>query len=272
VNPARLEWYWHRLRAMSPGEMFRHARRRWRVLVDERRRWDWASISIGRGGTFPWCQTRDRRRRGCGRSWRRTRRRSGTGVGGRLGIWTCGWISRRGGTVIIWQGKDLATDLPASRLEYRHLTGGADIKLIWELSRWTQLTRLAMAAHVLEDRGAAECCEQWLWDWLEHNPPYRGWNWTSALEGGMRLVQLTWMDGLLAGRFEVGVGEEAWGALLARLLPMHVRFVWRQRSFGSSANNHLLGELAGLIVATVRWPRLAQWGAPLGTLKKLTRA
>jgi hypothetical protein len=85
----------------------------------------------------------------------------------------------------------------------------------------------------------------------------------------MRLVQLTWMDGLLAGRFEVGVGEEAWGALLARLLPMHVRFVWRQRSFGSSANNHLLGELAGLIVATVRWPRLAQWGASLGTLKKL---
>jgi hypothetical protein len=164
-------------------------------------------------------------------------------------------------------GRDLATTLPASRLEYRELPGGADIKLIWELSRWTALTRLAMAAHVLEDRLIAERCGQWLWDWHEHNPPGRGWNWTSALEAGLRLVQLTWMDALLAGCFEPGVGEEAWGALMNRLLPAHARYVWRHQSFGSSANNHLLGELAGLIVATVRWPRLARWGAPVETLK-----
>jgi hypothetical protein len=269
VNAARLEWYWHRLRAMSPGEMFRHARRRWRVLVDERRRWDWAAISIGRGGTFPAVPDAGSAPAGL----REVLAQDAEAI--RNGRWRAfGHLDLRVDQPPRWHcdylaGKDLATDLPASRLEYRQLSGGADIKLIWELSRWTQLTRLAMAAHVLEDRGAAECCEQWLWDWLEHNPPYRGWNWTSALEGGMRLVQLTWMDGLLAGRFEVGVGEEAWGALLARLLPMHVRFVWRQRSFGSSANNHLLGELAGLIVATVRWPRLAQWGASLGTLKGL---
>jgi len=31
----------------------------------------------------------------------------------------------------------------------------------------------------------------------ETNPPYRGWNWTSALESGMRLVQFTWIDALL---------------------------------------------------------------------------
>ena len=131
---------------------------------------------------------------------------------------------------------------------------------------------MAMAAHVLEDRVVAERCEQWLWDWLEHNPPGRGWNWTSALEAGLRLVQLTWMDALLAGRFEPGVGEEAWSALMSRLLPAHAHYVWRHQSFGSSANNHLLGELAGLIVATVRWPRLAQWGAPIEILKgKLER-
>src|SRR5206468_1076106 len=39
------------------------------------------------------------------------------------------------------------------------------------------------------------------------------------------------------------------------------------QSFGSSANNHLLGELAGCIVATVRWPELAQYGAPLAELQ-----
>jgi hypothetical protein len=166
-------------------------------------------------------------------------------------------------------GKDLATTLPASRLDHRELPGGADVKLIWELSRWTHLTRLAMAAHVVGDQTAAARCEQWLWDWLDRNPPHRGWNWTSALEAGIRLVQLAWMDALLAGRFEAGLGQEAWDALLARLLPAHVHFVWRHRSFGSSANNHLLGELAGLIVATVRWPRLTRWGASVGELKQL---
>ena len=32
---------------------------------------------------------------------------------------------------------------------------------------------------------------------MTHNPPYRGWNWTSALEAGIRLIQFTWIDALL---------------------------------------------------------------------------
>ena len=49
-------------------------------------------------------------------------------------------------------------------------------------------------------------------------------------------------------------------------MPAHVWSAWRHRSFGSSANNHLLGELAGCIVATARWPGLAGCGAALKTL------
>ncbi|MCL4180088.1 MAG: heparinase II/III family protein [Verrucomicrobia bacterium] len=265
----RLRWYWHRLRAMSLGEVFQHGRRRWRVLVDERRHWDWGIVSLGRGGTFPRLAGVESAPAGLREILARDAEEIRKGhwrAFGHLKLkvevpprWHCDYLA----------GQDLATGLCSSRLEYRKLPGGADIKLIWELSRWTQLTRLAMAAYVLEDRAAAGRCEQCLWDWLEHNPPHRGWNWTSALEGGIRLVQLAWMDALLAGRLEAGLGEEAWGALMARLLPAHVHYVWRHRSFGSSANNHLLGELAGLMVATVRWPRLARWGASLETLKAL---
>ena len=169
----RLQWYWHRLRAMSLGEVLRHGRRRWRVLVDERRRWDWGNVSIGRGGSFPrlaspklapvglreiLAQDAEEIRKGHWRAF------------GHLKLkvevpprWHCDYLA----------GQDLATGLPSSRLEYRRLPGGADIKLIWELSRWTQLTRLAMAAYVLEDRVAAERCEQCLWDWLDHNPPHQ---------------------------------------------------------------------------------------------------
>jgi hypothetical protein len=254
---------------MNPGEVIRHGRRRWRELVDERRRWDLGLVSIGRGVTFPRLAGASAAPAGLREILAQDAKDILEGrweAFGHLRLkvdlpprWHCDYLA----------GKDLATDLPASRLDHRELPGGADIKLIWELSRWRQLTRLAMAAHVLEDRTAAERCEQWLWNWLDHNPPQRGWNWTSALEAGMRLVQLAWIDALLAGRFEEGLGEEAWGALMARLLPAHAHYVWRHRSFGSSANNHLLGELAGLIVATVRWPRLARWGAPIGTLKGL---
>src|SRR6185369_116565 len=215
-------------------------------------------------------------------------------------------------------GKNLATTESAFRLNYRELPAGADIKLIWELSRWYELVRLAMAAYVLGDERAARKCVEWLEDWVKNNPPYRGWNWTSGLEVGMRLVQFTWIDSLLSGfgKSEVGSpsprpsppgegelvpapgeierpcfssaangklpllggegrGEGGRGSELSErldrlryeILPPHVWFAWRYRSFGSSANNHLLGELAGLILATARWPALAHWCASLEELQ-----
>ena len=97
-------------------------------------------------------------------------------------------------------GVDLETERPAFGLNYRSLTGGADIKMIWELSRWYQLARLAQSFWVLHDEAAARKCLEWLGDWVRRNPPYRGWNWTSALESGLRLVQFTWIDALLAPR------------------------------------------------------------------------
>jgi hypothetical protein len=57
--------------------------------------------------------------------------------------------------------------------------------------------------------------------------------------------------------------------LRREILPAHVWFVWRYRSFGSSANNHLIGELAGLILAVARWPELSRWATPLDELHKL---
>jgi hypothetical protein len=58
-------------------------------------------------------------------------------------------------------------------------------------------------------------------------------------------------------------------ALREQILTPHARFAWRHKSFGSSANNHLIGELAGLIVAQARWPELRRWAAPLETLQFL---
>ena len=85
-------------------------------------------------------------------------------------------------------GIDLATRQSALKLHHR-LEGKADIKLIWEPSRWYSLVRLAQGAFVLGDQGAATQCLAWLSHWCQQNPPYYGWNWTSALETGLRLIQ-----------------------------------------------------------------------------------
>jgi len=83
-------------------------------------------------------------------------------------------------------------------------------------------------------------------------------NWTSALESGIRLIHFTQIDSVLGGL----------GELRDKVLPAHVWFTWKERSFGSSANNHLLGELAGLITACARWPQLASLCAPVDYLQR----
>jgi hypothetical protein len=88
-------------------------------------------------------------------------------------------------------GKDFQTIAASFKLDHRKQPAGADIKVIWEPNRWYQLVRLAQAAYVLEDQEAGRTCVRWLTDWLKHNRPYRGLNWTSALETGMRLVQFS---------------------------------------------------------------------------------
>ena len=161
-------------------------------------------------------------------------------------------------------GIDVTTTHPARRLNHRELPRGADIKLIWELSRWNQLVRLAQAAYVLNDEQAGRKCVAWLRHWTEHNPPFRGWNWTSALETGLRLIQFCWIDAMLCRSAAFASDLEQ---LRNVILPAHAQFTWHCRTFGSSANNHLLGELAGLITAIVRWPSLQKCAAGLDRLQ-----
>ncbi len=284
---SKLGWYWHRLRAMSAGEMALHARKKLRQAADAKRT-SWPSVDLVCSGAFP----RLPKPEDAPEKLRHALKRDVENI--LAGRWRFfGHLEVQVDDPPKWQcdylvGRDMETSGSAFNLNYRTLPEGVDSKLIWEPSRWYQLVRLAMAAYVLGDRRAGEKCIEWLEDWVEHNPPYRGWNWTSALEVGMRLIQFAWIDALLLGSSR---GDEAQNStkqvkgdqsrltsaatmerrleLLRRaILPPHVWYAWRHKSFGSSANNHLLGELAGCIVATVRWPGLAACGASLEELQR----
>src|SRR5687767_4680002 len=161
---------------------------------------------------------------------------------------------------------DFATSQVAFKVNHRAHPHGADIKVIWEPSRWFQLVRLALAAWLNHDKPAQDKCIEWLHDWCRTNPPFTGVNWTSGLEVGIRLINYTWIDAFLTA---AGVSQKTLHELRTQILPPHVHYCWRYKSFGSSANNHLIGELAGLIVALARWPVLAQLSAPLPQIAKL---
>jgi hypothetical protein len=237
---------------MTPAEVALHGRKKLRQFSDARRGWNSTTLHLDPSGVFPKSPPRDA-------APVRLRDALTRDVESSLaGRWQAfGHLELVVDDPPKWQrdylaGRDFATDRSAFRLDHRTLPEGADIKLIWELSRWHQLVRLAMAGYVLQDEPARRKCIEWLEDWVAENPPYRGWNWTSGLEAGIRLVQFTWIDALLSAGTEPRLTR-----LRAALLPPHVSYAWRHCSFGSSANNHLLGELAGCILATVRWPVLA---------------
>ena len=284
---AKLPWYWHRLRAMSPGEVSLHVRKKWRQAADAKRT-AWPELNLASSGVFPKLPKPE----DAPPVLREALKRDTENI--LAGRWKFfGHLELQVDAPPKWQydylvRRDVETTASGFKLDYRALGDGVDSKVIWEPNRWHPLVRLAMAACVLGDRRAGEKCVEWLEDWVKHNPPYRGWNWTSALEVGMRLVQFTWMDALLSrssrgdeAQTSIRVSNTSDQSLLTsaatmekrlerlrqQILPPHVWYAWRHKSFGSSANNHLIGELAGLILATVRWPALAQCGASLDGLQ-----
>jgi hypothetical protein len=277
-------WYWHRLRAMGPGEVAQHVRKKIRQAADSKRT-SWPEVNLDCSEAFPKLPKPE----DAPVVLREALKRDAENI--LAGRWKFfGHLELQVDDPPKWQydylvRRDVETTTSGFKLDYRTLGDGVDSKVIWEPSRWHQLVRLAMAAYVLGDRRAEEKCVDWLEDWVKHNPPYRGWNWTSALEVGMRLVQFTWIDALLVGSrqgHEAPISrceaktfdqsppmEKRLDGLRRAILPPHVWYAWRHKSFGSSANNHLLGELAGCIVATVRWPGLVVCGASVELLQRL---
>src|SRR5688572_2824725 len=255
-----LLWHWQRLRAMEPSEPFLRIRKKFREIQDSGGPPAWPSLDLSARGSFPKLPdpqaAPETLRHDLAAHVSRILQRRWLAFG-RLPLqvddppcWQKDYLA----------GKDLQTTESAFNLNYRKIEG-ADSKLIWELSRWFELVRLGQAAYVLQDSQAAEKCRAWLRDWVVNNPPFRGWNWVSALESGMRLIQFAWLDALLDLR-----------EFRKDIVPAHFWHAWRHRSFGSSANNHLLGELAGVVVALVRWPGLGAIGPSLELAQKLWEA
>lgn len=141
-----------------------------------------------------------------------------------------------------------------------------NIKYLWEPNRHLELVTLAQAFRLSGDERYLHDVRAYLDSWFHQCPYLLGPNWTSGLELAIRLINwsIAWQfvgaerSALFAGKD----GERFLNRWLASIY-QHVHFVRTHYSRYSSANNHLIGEAAGVFIATCTWPfwtDFEKWG------------
>jgi hypothetical protein len=158
-------------------------------------------------------------------------------------------------------GRRSAPDRHAFRINQRSEEQVGNVKQVWEISRLQHLTLLATAFFLTSDESYALRVAEQLRSWLRENPFLSGVHWTSGIEVGLRLISLAWIRRLLndwpgvAGLFEQD-------DLAVQQIRWHQQYLAGFRSRGSSANNHVIAEAAGQLVASCAFgwfPESERW-------------
>jgi hypothetical protein len=134
------------------------------------------------------------------------------------------------------------------------------IKHLWELNRHTCVTTAAQAYRLTGDFAHLASLRRHVESWIVQCPTGYGPNWHSALEVALRLIHwaMAWhLLNINHTRVTTGpqneVFDQAFLSLWEQSARDHLSFINKNLSIGSSANNHLTGELAGIFVATITW-------------------
>ena len=135
---------------------------------------------------------------------------------------------------------------------------GADVRLLWEPSRFGWVFPLARAYRWTGEAAYAEACWRLIDDWRRANPPNRGIHWASAQEAALRILALAFAERAFfpawsrqPERLQV-VAQLV--AFLAARIPPTLAYARAQ------GNNHLLSEAAGLHTAGLLFPELRDSG------------
>ncbi|MHC4351646.1 MAG: heparinase II/III family protein [Planctomycetota bacterium] len=159
-------------------------------------------------------------------------------------------VDKHLGDPIVWnRDHKLNKDTPMTYcafLDYRDVEESGDCKFVWEPNRNQQLVVLGRAYRASGDTRFADAVAEQLDSWIEQNPFGVGMNWRSGLELAIRLINWVWALDLVD---ESGAVDDG---LRHRALASVSRHIWeidRKYSRGSSVNNHLIGEAAGVFVA-----------------------
>jgi Heparinase II/III-like protein/Heparinase II/III N-terminus len=260
-----LSWYLRRLRGMSPAEIGWRLRSTLRDVVDRPR------LALGLYPAFPpapstnggaeppsgfsvsdlrlgeWASVAP-----CApeATWRRRLvEQADRIVEGRLSFFNL--HDRYLGNPIDWNcdhdGGQAAPLRFAPSIDYRAYRVTGDAKVVWEPNRHHHLVVLGRAYRATGDVGYAAAAVAQLESWWRQCPVGMGMNWRSPLELAIRLINWVWTIGLIR---DSGLVGHDFRARLLEIVYLHLWEITRKYSRGSSANNHRIGEAAGVFIAT----------------------
>lgn len=150
-----------------------------------------------------------------------------------------------------WHDPFEPSHAPSSTL----LDPALELRFALELNRHGHLVTLAQAWVLNREARFLERVAQHLHDWIDRCPRGSGPAWSSAIEPSMRLLQWSVLWQWTAA--SNGPIDEAVRARWLRSVHDHVTYIGVRLSSHSSANNHLIAELAALVVAAATWPQAA---------------
>jgi Heparinase II/III-like protein/Heparinase II/III N-terminus len=150
-------------------------------------------------------------------------------------------------------GRQSDPDCYAFRVDHRSEERTGNVKQVWEIARLQHLVLLANAWALSHDDRYAQRVSEQLRSFWQENPFLSGIHWTSGIELGLRLISLAWIRRLLNDWPGVSDLFEHNG-LAVRQIGWHQQYLAGFRSRGSSANNHVIAEAAGQLVASCAFP------------------
>jgi len=139
---------------------------------------------------------------------------------------------------------------------YNNADRPGDVKYPWELNRHQFFVTLAKAHVYTGDSKYATALHDQALHWLERNPFRIGINWCSALEISIRLI--SWTNAITIAR-SVPKPDAATINLLLHGAYQHARYLEQSlTTHWLVANNHLVGETAGLFAFATTFPEFRE--------------
>jgi hypothetical protein len=140
-------------------------------------------------------------------------------------------------------------DAYAFDISFRHGINTRELKRVWELNRLQFLVPLAADA-VLRSRNHSALLTGIVGSWMAGNSPFRGPCWISGIEAALRTISVALALSIIGIDDLDSMARRA----MLRFFFAHVDWIRRFPSLHSSANNHRIAELAGLIVGSIMAP------------------
>ena len=163
----------------------------------------------------------------------------------------------------LWPGAETY----AFDIEFRHDGTRGDVKYVREINSMQFLVPLAAHATLTGDRAPIAAIETAIGSWHAANPPFRGVAWASGIEVALRAITLTLVITLIGSRLSRETTRQT-----GEILSASAFWLPRFPSKFSSANNHLVAELAGeyvLAQALGHSTRSAQAGLVAETFRQI---